>query len=221
MKNIKVPEVSVVVTAYNEERYIGRCLRSLLHQKTDHFAYEVIVVNDASSDKTAYALELFGDAINVLNNEKNIGLPASINRAIMEARGKYIVRVDADDYVNINYLNFLKLYLDTNPHFDAVACDYLLVDNLEDVISRCRAQVDPIGCGILFQKHHLLQLGLYDTSFKRHEEKELRHRFDKQFTMGFLDLPLYRYRRHENNITNDLDLMVQHERLLELKYSKD
>ena len=97
MKNIKVPEVSVVVTAYNEERYIGRCLRSLLHQKTDHFAYEVIVVNDASSDKTAYALELFGDAINVLNNEKNIGLPASINRAIMEARGKYIVRVDADD----------------------------------------------------------------------------------------------------------------------------
>lgn len=220
MRNISVPEVSVVVTAYNEDQYIGRCLRSLLHQKTDDFSYEVLVVNDASSDKTAYALELFGDAINVLNNEINLGLPASINRAIKEARGEYIVRVDADDYVNINYLNFLKVYLDSNPHFDAVACDYLLVDNFEEVIRRCTAQNEPIGCGIMFKKPHLFDLGLYDESFRRHEDRDLRHRFDEKFSMGFLDIPLYRYRRHDHNMTNDLKLMEQHERLLDQKHRK-
>ena len=213
-----MPQRCPLLSAHNEELYIGRCLRSLLHQNADDFGYEVLVVDDASRDKTPYALELFGDAIQVLTNEENVGLPASINRAIKEAQGKYIVRVDADDYVNVNYLNFLKLYLDWNPHYDAVACDYLLVDNSEDVISRCSAQTHPIGCGIMFQKRHLMQLGLYDESFRRHEDKELRHRFDKQFSMGFLHLPLYRYRRHEDNITNDKELMAEHERLFDRKH---
>ena len=65
--------MSVVVTAHNEELYIGRCLRSLLHQNADDFGYEVLVVDDASRDKTPYALELFGDAIQVLTNEEMLG----------------------------------------------------------------------------------------------------------------------------------------------------
>ena len=72
----------------------------------------------------------------------------------------------------------------------------------------------------MFKKHQLFDLGLYDESFRRHEDRDLRHRIDEKFSMGFLDIPLYRYRRHDHNMTNDLNLMEQHERLLYQKHTK-
>lgn len=67
----------MIVAAYNQEKFIGRCLRSLLHQTIPHENYEIIVVNDGSTDRTPYALELFHDAIRPITNETNLGLPAS------------------------------------------------------------------------------------------------------------------------------------------------
>ena len=58
-KKITSPRIAVLVAAYNQEKYIGRCLRSLLNQPLPDSDYEILVVNDGSSDKTAYALELF------------------------------------------------------------------------------------------------------------------------------------------------------------------
>ena len=82
----KNPRVSVLVAAYNQERFIERCLRSLLHQSIPHDDYEIIVVNDGITDKTTYALELFCDPkyskVKVITNETNLGLPASLNRSI-------------------------------------------------------------------------------------------------------------------------------------------
>ena len=159
-------EISVLVTAYNEQAYIGRCLRSLLDQSISRHVFEIIVVNDASTDLTSYALDVFGESIRVINNEKNLALPASINRGIEAARGDYIVRVDGDDYVNSEFLNFLHSYLTFNEYVDAVACDYFLVDDDEQVISRANCDLEPIGCGIMFKRRHLIDVGLYDPAFK-------------------------------------------------------
>ena len=60
-RKISYPKVSVIVAVYNQERFIGRCLRSLLHQSMPHTDYEIIVVNDGSTDRTDYALSLFCD----------------------------------------------------------------------------------------------------------------------------------------------------------------
>ena len=212
------PKISVIITAHNEERFIGRCLRSIINQTLWTLDYEVIVVNDASTDKTGYALELFGDAVTVINNETNLGLPASINRGIKSASGHYIVRLDADDYVNVNYLKFLSFFLDSNEEYDAVACDYILVDDSEKALERCDASQKPIGCGIMFKREHLLDLGLYDESFWVHEDKDLRLRFEKVYKVGHLNLPLYRYRKHAKNMTNNTDLMTQHESRLNRKH---
>ena len=205
--NAIIPEVSVIIAAHNEERFIGRCLRSLLDQNLDRGSYEIIVINDASNDKTSYAIELFGEAVIGLKNPENLGLPASLNRGIEIASGKYIIRVDADDYVNSNFLGTLKLFLDQNLEMDAVACDYLLVDDIENVLGRASCTLDPIGCAIMFKKEHLIEIGMYDESFKRHEDKELRFRFEKKFSIFPIKLPLYRYRKHESNITNNHELM--------------
>lgn len=212
-------EISVLVTAYNEQAYIGRCLRSLLDQSISRHVFEIIVVNDASTDLTSYALDVFGDSIRVINNEKNLALPASINRGIEVARGDYIVRVDGDDYVNSEFLNFLHSYLTFNDYADAVACDYFLVDDDEQVISRANCDLEPIGCGIMFKRRHLIDVGLYDPAFKRHEDKDLRLRFEKKYCVKRLDLPLYRYRQHQNNITGDTVLMDKYMEALKIKHN--
>ena len=90
LKNTHVPIISVLVPAYNAERFIGRAIRSVLNQTVPDRQHEVIAVDDASTDRTAYALELFKDEIEILYNGKKAGhLPASLNRAIScAARGK-------------------------------------------------------------------------------------------------------------------------------------
>jgi len=215
------PLVSVIVAAYNHEKFIGRCLRSLLHQTIPHENYEIIVINDGSTDRTLYALELFHDAIHPITNETNIGLPASINRGIMAARSPYIVRVDSDDYVNQNFLNFLHFYLDQNQYADAVACDYLLVNDVEEVLERVNCMDHPIACGMMFRREHLIDIGLYDESFRSHEDQDLRLRFEKKDSISRLELPLYRYRRHENNITTDSAAMEHQRQNLIRKHGPD
>lgn len=224
MKNKKKiePKVSVIVAVYNQERFIGRCLRSLLNQTISHDFYEIIVVNDGSTDKTSYALELFLDpgesVIKVINNEANLGLPASINKGINAARSSFIVRVDSDDFVNNNFINFLHFYLENNINSDAVACDYLVLDDDENVLERCDCIDKPIACGIMFRKEQLLSIGLYDEKFRYHEDREMRIRFEKKYKIHQLALPLYRYRRHENNITNNHIEMDKYNQELIIKH---
>ena len=212
------PLVSVIVCVHNQQKFIGRCLRSLTAQSLGHDNYEIIVVDDGSTDLTPYALDLFSGAIKVITNETNIGLPASVNRGIEAAAGEYIIRVDSDDYVNAHFLLILLLYLQTNNSVHAVACDYYLVNDQEDVLRRCDARDAPIACGIMFVRTALEAIGLYDESFRWNEEKELRVRFEKDHILEHIALPLYRYRRHESNMTNDTAAMAEHQRRLEQKH---
>ena len=108
--------------------------------------------------------------------------------------------------------------MEQNKEIDAVACDYLLVDKKENVIKRKNCNHYPIGCGILFKTENLFEIGLYDENFKLNEEKDLRIRFEKKYNIYRLRLPLYRYRRHQNNITNDSEGMIEHDKKLERKH---
>ncbi len=81
-----LPTVSLVVAVRNQEKYIGRCIRSILNQTYPRGDYEVIVVNDASTDQTKFALELFENEIKLINNETRKGLPGSLNVGIRSAR---------------------------------------------------------------------------------------------------------------------------------------
>lgn len=217
--------ISVIVPAFNQERYIGRCLRSLLQQHDGDMEYEIIVVDDCSTDKTRFALDLFidpfGSRVRVIENESNLGLPGSLNKAILSSSAEYVVRVDSDDFVNKNFLSFLSFFLSSNDDFDAVACDYYTVDDDENVISRFRAVENPIACGIMFRRSQLIDVGLYDEGFRSHEDKEFMYRFSKRHTLGFLELPLYRYRRHDTNMTNNFDEMELYRKKFHQKHGRD
>ena len=215
---MKKPKISVIIPTYNEEKYLGRCLRSLMDQSMNRKDYEIIVVNDGSVDKTKFAANLFKEEICLINNKKNMGLPYSINKGILSAKGRFVVRVDSDDYVNKEFLNIPYNFLSSNLDLDAVSCDYFLVDDSEKVIKRENSNKKPIGCGIMFRLEHLLDLGLYDNKFLVHEDKDLRYRFLKKYKIFRIPLPLYRYRKHRKNITNNKLKMKKHLRQFKKKH---
>jgi len=213
------PLVSVIIPVYNQEKWIGRCLRSLMNQSMNRDKYELIIVDDGSHDKSGYAFDLFKEEIVLIKLAKNKGLPTALNEGIKASKGKYIIRVDSDDYVNENFLLILHELLEQNKYMDAVACDYFLIDDEEEVIARKNCMEVSIGCGIMFKSSHLFEIGLYDEDFQLNEERELRHRFEKKYQIHRLELPLYRYRRHENNITNDIKNLRIHDKKLQKKHS--
>lgn len=198
-------DISVLIPAYNEEKYIARCLRSLKAQYTPNCKFELLVQDDCSTDSTSELCKNFATAISYEKNSTNLGLPATLNRALQRSKGQFVVRVDADDYVNCHYLNFLKIAAETNPDCDAVSCDYQTVDENENIISRQQFISAPIGCATLFKKSVFDNIGNYNEFFRANEDKEFYARFKKaKLKMLHLPIPLYRYRRHSNNMTNNL-----------------
>ena len=91
-----IKETSIIVPTYNHARYLDRCLRSLLSQDT-YRDYEIICVNDGSTDETSEILQRYKGEITVIENPRNLGLPGSVNKAIRNSKSQFLVRVDSDD----------------------------------------------------------------------------------------------------------------------------
>ncbi len=90
------PLVSVIIPVHNVEKYIGTCLQSMICQTYSDM--EFWIVDDACTDNTMNTIAQFQDPrIQILHNQTNLGLAASINKAIRQSNGKYIARMDGDD----------------------------------------------------------------------------------------------------------------------------
>lgn len=210
--------ISIIIPTYQCEKFIARAVRSALNQNYPKDLYEVIVVDDGSTDNTSIILEAFESDIRVIKHDSNMGLSAARNSGLKKARGRYVVNLDADDYIHKDLLNVGSLYLDLNPSFDAVAFDYFLVQDNEKHICRVFANEKPIACGILFRMEQLIDIGLYDVKFLAREDEDLRIRFLKKYNIEYVHLPLYRYRKHQNNLTNNSKLMYDYLQELKTKH---
>lgn len=89
-------KISVILCVYNEERFINKAIESILNQSLNDF--ELIVVNDGSTDSTLDIINSYNDNRIRLINQKNIGLGASRNKAMKLARGEYVAFLDGDDW---------------------------------------------------------------------------------------------------------------------------
>ncbi len=95
-----MPKVSVVMPAYNAEKYIGEAIESILNQTFTDF--EFIIINDGSTDKTKEIIQSYDDPrIVYLENKKNSGIVVTLNKGLDYATGEYIARMDADD-ISVN-----------------------------------------------------------------------------------------------------------------------
>lgn len=125
-----MPKVSVIVPVYNVEKYIEKCLNSLVNQTLKDV--EIIVVNDGSLDKSEEKIKPYLDKIKYYKKE-NGGLSDARNYGLKYATGEYVGFVDSDDYIDVNM--YKKMYsLAECENSDIVECDFYWVYPNKNVI---------------------------------------------------------------------------------------
>lgn len=200
-------DTSVIITNYNKKDYLGRSIRSCLKQSMDKGRYEVIVVDDCSTDKSRDVAVGFKDSIIRVYLDKNVGVAAASNIGIKTAIGNFVIRVDADDYINENTLLFMTEILIANPDIGFVYCDHIRVDKIEKHLGRVVINTLDLllrhGAGIMFRKSCLEALGLYDERLRNAEDFDLLKRYIKNYDGYHLRMPLYRYRITDTQMTHD------------------
>jgi glycosyltransferase involved in cell wall biosynthesis len=131
-------KVSIVISSYNYGSYVKKAIDSALAQDYRE-GFEVIVVNDASTDETEGVCKQYLNAITYLRNEKNIGYPATVNKGIGVARGNYVCILDADDTLFPDALKWYAKALDNFPFVGFVYGDIMRVNELKGTHNRHRS----------------------------------------------------------------------------------
>jgi glycosyltransferase involved in cell wall biosynthesis len=199
-------KVSIIITNYNYGSLLGRCIRSCLDQSLAKSDYEIILVDDGSTDESVSVAEGYSEYIKIFPI-KHHGVAYASNYGIRKAIYPFVIRVDADDYINSNTLLFMSEVLKWNHEVGFVYCDHLVVDNDEKTVERVYLNtLDKLfrhGAGVMFRKAYLEALGLYDMKLKNAEDFDLLSRYLKNFDGYYLKLPLYRYYKHSGSLSSD------------------
>jgi len=205
-------KISIIVTCYNLEDYIARAINSCLNQTLSSESYEVIVVDDMSTDRSWEVISRFGSLVKSIKLDKNSGVASASNEGIRAASGKYVVRVDGDDFINKNFLLSMSEVLEWNEDLGFVYCDHIVVnESLErrQEINTLEMLLDH-GAGIMFRKKYLESIGLYDESLRNREDYDLLLRYIKNFNGYHLRLPYYRYFKRSGSLSS---LVAEREKL--------
>lgn len=116
------PIVSIIICVYNGEKYMERCLNSVLKQTYE--AIEILIINDGSTDRTIEICSKIADKrLNIVNKEKNEGLSAARNTGLSVAQGKYVTFVDSDDYIEPDFIEELCNSIEESDS-DMAVCAY-------------------------------------------------------------------------------------------------
>ncbi|MEL7146705.1 MAG: glycosyltransferase [Bacteroidota bacterium] len=114
------PSVTVLMPVFNESSVVCRAVESILSQSFQD--WELLIVDDGSSDDTLRKLQSYGNARITVLAQPHRGIAASLNHGLRQARGRYIARMDADDQCHSDRLLQQFQFLEANPQTGAVAC---------------------------------------------------------------------------------------------------
>jgi CMP-N-acetylneuraminic acid synthetase len=207
----KIPKITVYITNHNYGQFIEKSIENVLNQTLQDF--ELIIIDDGSTDNSRSIIEKYAEHEKVLVIfQQNKGLNITNNIALRKARGDYIMRLDADDYLDENALAVLSGVLDRNPDIGLVFPDYFVINESEDVIEIMRRHdfnkvtlLDQPAHGAcsLIRRKCLLEIGGYDESFRCQDGYDLWVRFVQEYKVENVNLPLFYYRQHSGNLTRN------------------
>ncbi|MFV8341103.1 glycosyltransferase family 2 protein [Flavobacterium sp. XS2P39] len=120
------PHISVVMSVYNTEAYLKESIDSILNQTYENF--EFIIINDGSTDSSLEIIKSYSDERIVVLDQKNTGLAKALNNGVAMASGKYIARMDADDFAMTNRLDLQVSFLESNPDYVVVGSNAEFID---------------------------------------------------------------------------------------------
>ena len=206
------PLVTVYITNYNYGAYLEKAVESVLNQSMKDF--ELIIIDDGSTDNSREIIEKYKnrDGIRIIY-QKNKGLNVTNNIALRTADGKYIMRLDADDYLESTALEKLSGRLEADPELGLVFPDYYLVDKDDNVLSEERRHNFDEEVKLLDQAAHgactmirvdfLKDVGGYNESYNCQDGYELWVKFTQKYKVTNINEPLFYYRQHGGNLTSN------------------
>lgn len=206
------PKVSIVVAVYNGEHYIEECIESLLSQTYQDF--EIIVVNDGSTDATAEKLKKFGpEKIFLIHFETNLGVAIARNEGVKKASGDYVAILDADDLALPERLQAQTDYLDAHPDIALVGSYYELQSELgssklvkrsleHEKICRSIFYACPVAnTTIMVKRSAFLDVGGYPPEYNHGEDYRFLVRFLKGYKAANIPQTLVIKRETRNGLT--------------------
>ena len=145
------PTVTVGIPAYNAERFIRWAIKSVLIQSFRDF--ELIITDDGSTDKTVEIARSFNDPrITVIADGQNHGISYRLNQQIDLAKGKYFVRMDADDIMLPDRIEKQVAYLTNHPDIDIIGGDVIVIDDDNNIIGCRKTQYETVFDFCLWMK---------------------------------------------------------------------
>lgn len=219
-------KVSVIVPVYNVEDYLGRCLDSLINQTFRD--YEIICINDCSPDNSADVLRNYQfeypDLIKVYQNEENMGLGKTREKALTLAKGEYILFIDSDDYVKNDYISSYTKVLEDGDY------DIIIGGYIRDASGKKTTHLPsnsvwstvtyPMACAKLFKKSFIDSNNLEFTQVACGE--------DIYFSLSayycgaqtkVIDYAGYYYYYNRDSITGSMDYKKNQERIMSELFS--
>lgn len=207
-----MPVVSVIMPVYNASRYLSDAIKSILNQNFKDF--EFIIIDDDSSDNSAEIVNRYQDnRIILVRNSRNLGVARTLNKGIELAKGKYIVRMDADDISAPRRLERQVRFMDTNPHIGISGGWVRLFGNGCSVIARVPQDSQEIAAYMVFEnplwhmtvimrKDLIEKYNLrYDPSFTRSEDYDLWTKAAQYFSIANIPKVIVKVREHSNSAT--------------------
>ena len=211
-----MPLVSIIIPVFNGERYLRSSLDSILNQTYANI--EVIVMDDASTDRTPEVVGAYGDRVRYYRQASNRGIYGNMNDGIDKSRGEFIAIYHADDIYHPTIVEHEVQFLDSYPAAGAVFCQDIFIDPDGHETGRLRIPLEArgsrpldyrvvINC-LLTYKNHLFvcptcmvrasvyhDVGVYrDGEFRNTSDLEMYLRIARKYPVGVLEDYLLRYR---------------------------
>lgn len=210
----RLPEISVYTCVYNGEKYINECMDSVITQDIFKDYCEYFIVDDCSKDSTSLKVSKFcldNDKVNWTRNGFNKGLASSSNIALKEARGRYVIRLDADDFFHVD--NSLKILLKTIKERDL---DALYPNNYYGDFKKVQKGDEKHHCGGSLFRTRALNHIRFTEGLRNYEGLDLYERAKNQLKIGYLNKPTFFYRQTDNSMskTNLIERAKTKEKIL-------
>lgn len=224
----KNPLITVYITNFNYSNYIKKAIDSVLNQKYQDF--ELIIIDDGSTDDSRTIIEKYrgNSKVNIIY-QKNKGLNVTNNIAIKLSRGKFIMRLDADDFLNENALLLMAMELEKNKELGLVFSDYYLVDKKGSIMTEEKrhdfkkvTMLDQPAHGActMIRKSFLKDIGNYSNDFSCQDGYELWIKMIRYKKVHNIGLPLFYYRKHGENLTENKEKLLKTRHQIIKKYFK-
>lgn len=205
-----MPKISIVLPIYNGERYIKEAIESILNQS--YGDWELIIVNDASTDSTSDILDEFSrrdKRIKVVNNENNLKLPKSLNRGFSFAKGEYLTWTSDDNVYLEEAFEKMVNYLDSHKEVPMVVANMNTMDedgNVLEMFQKYDANMmyynNQVGACFMYRNSVIRDVGEYNPDMFLVEDYEYWLRILIYYgEIGHIDECLYSYRKHQKSLT--------------------